>query len=96
MKLKVQVVDNIEEYEDEMRRHLDNPSIYDKPVVVIDYNEFNISDELILAYKVYFDKETGKNSICVFTDLSDISMLSVDYSDEVKEELDKIIDLKNK
>jgi len=95
MKLKVQVIDDIEDYENEMRRHIDDPSIYDKPQVKITYNDYNISDELILAYKVMFDKETGKDSICIITDLDDISMLMVDYHSKVETELEKIIEMRN-
>jgi hypothetical protein len=96
MKLKVQVIKEYEEYHRLYQLWEDDPLIYQKPDVDIEYENMVIRDKDIYAYKV--TKSLGRDDqddIVIYTDAPHFEIISVDYDTRVIEVLDLIMEQHN-
>lgn len=95
MKLRVQIIENFDEYVESVRKNSEDSLMYpDVCDMVINYTNYNIPDETINGYRIFSKSESPSNTKSVGI-YSDIDILTVDYTDEVLEELDRIMEIKN-
>lgn len=82
---------------EELKKHEDDPMIYPEPTVEIGYEEYNIADELILAYRKVTNDSDGelKKNIIVYVDLSALDVIVVNWTEDVENKLQEIIEERN-
>jgi hypothetical protein len=97
MKLKVQVIKNHEDYMLEYQRWEEDPLIYSKPEMDIEYEDMVICDKDIYAYKITKSiNRQEEQDIVIYTDAPHFEIISVDYNEEVVNQLDAIMQEHNK
>lgn len=95
MKLKIQIVKDSEEYYRKIQLNMEDPLVHPKPDLELDSADYNIADDLIDGYRIIEpdQSETMTKQIFIFTILGEYV---VEYNEKVAEELDKILDIRNK
>lgn len=94
MHLKVHSIKNPDIYQREYQKYMEE-EFYEKPIPEIVKIDYSIADFLIIGYKIYQNIETGDREIGIYTTLDAMDFMTVDYEDEVLQELEEIIEINN-
>lgn len=91
MKLKLRTLRNVELYQKEYQKFLEEPEIYSRPEADIVELPHNIADALIVGYKVFKDYD-DTIVVGIYTTLEELSFVTAVYNEDYIAELDQIIE----
>lgn len=95
MKARVQIISDIDDYNIALEKWESDPLVFEKPKMNIQYADYNLLDEMIIAYRIMEESANEKKGIYIMTEYLEMPYFVIDYDEEKIKELDEIIDLKN-